>query len=154
MNKLSLWNEDPWSLFREFDRLHETQNFWPATDIEETNGHFVLSVDLPGLSEKDIQVQVENNVLTISGERNRERNTEGSAGRRYERSYGKFHRSFSLPENVDSEAIEANFENGELNLLIPKSEPAKAKQIKVGSGKPNFLDRVFGREPELKAKNS
>lgn len=168
MRNLSLWNNNDWGLFRDFDRLHENMNrlfedFWrthrqpsvesyiPACDIEETAGHYVMSFDLPGMSKDDIEVQVEGNQLRISGERKREERKESAEVQRVERAYGRFYRSFSLPSGVEVDKIEANFENGVLTLVLPKAESAKTRQIKVTEGRGNILDRVFRRNPELKA---
>ena len=108
------------------------QRTWlPAVDIYENDDAFVATADLPGLKKDDIDVALEDNVLTVSGERKFEaREGEGSF-RRVERSYGTFRRSFALPRGVDSTKVEAKFKDGVLTLTLPKSEVAKGRKITV-----------------------
>ncbi len=109
------------------------QRTWlPAVDIRETDEAFVATADLPGLTKDDIDVSIEDNILTVSGERKFEDATDNGTFRRVERSYGTFRRSFTLPRGVDPAKVEAKFENGVLNLDIPKSEVAKSRKITVG----------------------
>ncbi|MCP3960087.1 MAG: Hsp20/alpha crystallin family protein [bacterium] len=103
----------------------------PAVDIKETDEAFVATADLPGLKKDDIDVSIEDNVLTVSGERKFEDAAEGTTFRRVERAYGSFRRSFTLPRGVDSVKVEARFEDGVLMLQIPKSEVAKSRKITV-----------------------
>ena len=106
-----------------------TGNWVPATDIHETRDALVLKAELPGMDEKDITVEIENNTLTISGERKLEIKVEEKDFRRIERSYGRFLRAFTLPPNVDSAKISATYVNGILQLVIPKKDEAKPKKI-------------------------
>src|SRR5579875_1519189 len=108
----------------------------PAMDLVETGDHYVLRADLPGLSEKDVNIELESNVLTISGERKAERQEEQGGYRRFERSYGSFSRSLTLPKGIDPEAVEASFDRGVLEVRIPKPEQVKPRKvtISVGSG--------------------
>ncbi len=103
----------------------------PAVDIYETEHELVVKADLPDMDEKDLDVRVENNVLTIRGERKFENTVSQDNYLRVERSYGAFSRSFSLANAVNTEAIKAEYRNGVLTLTIPKREEAKPKQIKV-----------------------
>ena len=103
----------------------------PAVDIKETDDAFVATADLPGLEKDAIEVSIEDNVLTVSGERKFEGASEGTTFRRIERAYGSFRRSFTLPRGVDPSKVEARFENGVLALHIPKSELAKSRKISV-----------------------
>lgn len=105
-------------------------NWMPSADVYETKDAMILKVEVPGMTEKDLDVELENNILTISGERKFEEKTEEKGFQRFERKYGKFVRSFTLPVNVDSEKIAANYANGVLELTIPKREEAKPKKIK------------------------
>jgi HSP20 family protein len=107
----------------------------PAVDVWETEGELVLSFDLPGISEDKIAVELDNNVLTVSGER--ERTDEHSTERfyRFERRYGQFSRSVSLPAGVSEEDIHANYTDGVLEVRIPKPEEPKPRRIEVGSKK-------------------
>jgi HSP20 family protein len=106
-------------------------NWTPASDIVEMKDEIVIKAELPGIDEKDIDVQIENGILTIQGERKAEKETEEKGFRRIERSYGSFFRSFTLPPNVETEKIAAKFENGVLEVHMPKNESAKPRAIKV-----------------------
>lgn len=106
-------------------------NWTPTSDIVEKTDEILITAELPGIEEKDVEVQIENGVLTIQGERKAEKETEEKGFRRIERAYGSFFRSFTLPPNVEPEKIAANFANGVLEVHIPKSESAKPRAIKV-----------------------
>jgi HSP20 family protein len=119
------------------DRTGEESNLttWaPAVDIFETEHELVVKADLPDVDPKDLDIHVENNVLSIRGERKFEKNVKEDNYLRIERAYGSFTRSFSLASTVKSEAIKADYRNGVLTLSIPKREEAKPKQIKVNVG--------------------
>jgi HSP20 family protein len=120
-----------------FERSGEESNLtaWaPAVDIYENEHELVVKADLPDVNPKDLDIRVENNVLSIRGERNFEKKVDESNYLRVERAYGSFSRSFSLANTVNSEAIKADYHNGVLTLTIPKREEAKPKQIKVNVG--------------------
>ena len=114
------------------------RRFAPATDLIESDTHYILRADLPGLSEDDVNVELDGNVLTVSGERRSESEDRKAGYYRVERSYGSFRRSVRLPEGVDPEAITATFDKGVLEISVPKPEAAKPHkvQITVGSEKP------------------
>jgi len=114
----------------------------PAMDLVETDDHFVLRADLPGLSEDDVDVTLENDVLTVSGQRKAETETREKGYYRVERASGSFRRPLSLPEGVDPEAIEANFDKGVLEVRIPKPEQRKPRKvaISVGGGEPKTIE--------------
>ncbi len=122
-------------LFSEtFDRSSEEANLtpWaPAVDIYETEQNLVVKADLPDIKPEELDIRVENNILTIRGERKFEKKVNENNYLRVERSYGSFSRSFSLASTVDTEAIQADYKHGVLTLSIPKREEAKPKQIKV-----------------------
>jgi HSP20 family protein len=103
----------------------------PVVDIYETENELVVKADLPDVAEKDLDVRVENNMLTIRGERRFENKVEQEDYLRVERSYGTFSRSFSLPNTVNSEAIKADYKNGVLTITLPKRAESKPKQVKV-----------------------
>jgi HSP20 family protein len=103
----------------------------PAADIYETTNELVVKADLPDVNEKDIDVRVENNVLTIRGERKFEKSVNEENYLRVERTYGAFSRSFSLPNTVNTEAIHATYKNGVLTVTLPKREESKPRQVKV-----------------------
>jgi HSP20 family protein len=108
----------------------------PAVDIYETAHELVVKADLPDVNPQDLDIHVENNVLTIRGEPKFENKVKEENYLRVERAYGSFSRSFSLANSVKSDAISADYQNGVLTLSIPKREEAKPKQIKVNVGKP------------------
>ena len=120
-------NDSDWVVDGEAGR----RTWLPAVDIKETDDAFVVTADLPGLKKKDIDVSIEDNVLTISGERQFDDAAEGATLRRVERAYGTFRRSFTLPRGVESGKVAATFEDGVLALQIPKSELAKSRKITV-----------------------
>jgi HSP20 family protein len=103
----------------------------PSVDIYETENELVLKADLPDVSEKDLDIRVENNMLTIRGERKFEQKVKEENYLRIERTYGSFSRSFSLPNTINTEAIKADYKNGVLTVEIPKRAESKPKQVKV-----------------------
>jgi len=122
-----------------FDHKSEESSLtaWePSVDIYETEHELVVKADLPEVDPKDLDIRVENNILTIRGERKFEKKVNEENYLRVERSYGSFARSFTLANTVNSEAIKADYQNGVLTLSIPKREEAKPKQIKVTVGTP------------------
>src|SRR5215467_7537955 len=117
-----------------FGRTSAEQNLtpWvPAVDILENEHELVVKADLPDIKPEELDIRVENNILTIRGERKFEKKVEEKTYLRVERSYGSFSRSFSLANTVNTEAIKAEYKNGVLTLTVPKREEAKPKQIKV-----------------------
>ena len=103
----------------------------PAVDIYETENELVLKADLPEISQKDIDVRVENQTLTIAGERKFQKEEAKKGFHRIERSYGNFVRSFAVPNTFDTDQISAEFHNGVLTVTLPKKEAAKPRQVKV-----------------------
>jgi HSP20 family protein len=122
-------------LFNESFRNHPEESAlttWaPAVDIYETPNELVVKADLPDVHEKDIDVRVENNLLTIRGERKFEKSVSEENFLRVERTYGAFSRSFSLPNTVNAETIGAEYKNGVLTVTLPKREESKPRQVKV-----------------------
>ncbi len=122
-------------IFNESFRNHAEESAlttWaPAVDIYETPNELVVKADLPDVNEKDIDVRIENNLLTIRGERKFEKSVSEENFLRVERTYGAFSRSFSLPNTVNSEAIGAEYKNGVLTVTLPKREESKPRQVKV-----------------------
>ena len=145
MNAVTRW--DPFfnfsTLQREVNRLFEGAaaqgsssesglTAWaPAVDIYENGDELVVKADMPEIDKKDLGIRVENNLLTIRGERKFEKNVSEESYLRVERAYGSFSRSFTLPNTVNTEGISAQYENGVLTLHLPKREEAKPKQIQV-----------------------
>ena len=112
-----------------------TRGAWnPSVDIFENKDQIVLEAELPGMKPEDVEISVENNVLTLHGERRFEKKDEGDNFHRVERSYGSFTRSFTLPPTVTSENCNAEFENGVLRVTLAKREEAKARKIEIKAG--------------------
>ena len=144
MNSITRW--DPFRNFSvlqdQFNRMVESglkaspdnsalTTWAPAVDIYETENDLVLKADLPEVAEKDIDIRVESNMLTIRGERKFEESVKEDNYLRVERAYGSFSRSFSLPTTVDTESIKANYKNGVLTVELPKRAESKPKQVKI-----------------------
>jgi HSP20 family protein len=110
-----------------------TMRRWvPSMDLVETDEHFVLRADLPGMSEDDVKIEFEDGTLTVSGERKAE-HEEGKEGYyRVERAFGAFSRSLTLPKGINAEAVTANFDRGVLEVRIPKPEERKPRRIEIG----------------------
>jgi len=106
----------------------------PAMDLVETKDDFVLRADLPGIRDDDVSIEVENNVLTISGERRAEQEERHEGYYRVERATGSFARSLSLPEGIEPESVTATSDNGVLTVRIPKPVQAKPQRVKIGVG--------------------
>lgn len=161
MKNITLWNDNsplsPWrglmDLQRNLDRMFDQafrdsrsdrwadeSVFHPACDVEETDSHYVMSVDIPGVSKKDINIEVKDNQLFISGERKAERKERGVS----ERTHGKFHRIVTLPSGIDAEKIEAQYQDGVLTVALAKAESAKPRQIKITEGKTSFFGKLVG----------
>ncbi len=140
-----------WDPFRDLETLRERMNVlfgdvysspgkekdlvtsaWnPSVDIYEHNGNLVLTAEIPGVDEDDIEVKLEDSTLTIKGERKYENEVKEENYHRVERSYGSFSRSFSLPQNIDQDKIKAESENGILKITMPKKAELKPKKVKV-----------------------
>jgi HSP20 family protein len=149
-----------WDPFREFttvqDRLNRlfresygaegreeslaTSSFAPPVDVYEDEHNVTLKLEVPGIDEKDIDVRIENNVLTVHGERKIEKEEKEENFRRVERQYGSFTRTFTLPTTVDAEKVAANYDKGILKIVLPKKAEAKPKQIKVNVGGEKTLE--------------
>jgi HSP20 family protein len=113
-----------------------TQGFAPAVDIHETPVAYVLSVELPGVRLEDVDVKLEKSALILSGSRRYEQKAEGGGFRRVERRYGNFSRSFTLPDDVDPDGIEAHLEDGVLMISVPKGTKGQARKITVKGALP------------------
>jgi HSP20 family protein len=149
-----------WDPFREFSTLQDRMNrlfresygpegreesltsttFAPPVDVYEDEHNVTLKIEVPGIDEKDIDVRIENNVLTVHGERKFEKEEKEENFRRVESSYGSFTRTFTLPQTVDAEKVTANYDKGVLKIALPKKAEAKPKQIKVNVGSEKTLE--------------
>lgn len=145
---MNLTRFEPWSiidqLHRDLDRFAQARlpqsqgenpvaDWAPAIDIVEEKNRFVLRADVPGVDPADIDVSMDNGVLTVSGERRTEASTEEEGFRRVERSFGRFYRRFNLPDTADSDGIRATSNQGILEISIPKMPEVKARRIAVES---------------------
>ena len=127
---------------RLFDRFFEgrpangigSRRWIPAMDLVETDDHLVLRGDLPGMTEDDVDIEIKDNVLTVSGERKSEHDERGEGFHRVERAFGSFSRSLTLPQGIEPDRIEAKFENGVLEVQIPKPAEAKPTRVQIGKG--------------------
>ncbi len=119
------------------DESLTTSRFAPAVDVYEDEHNVTLKIEVPGVDEKDIDISLENNTLTVHGERKIEKEEKEENYRRVERQYGSFTRTFTLPTTVDSENVSANYDKGVLKISLPKKAEAKPKQIKVNVGGAN-----------------
>jgi HSP20 family protein len=142
---MSMVRYEPWSLFdqlrREMERGLTTQtgeessaatsDWVPAVDIKETEDSFVIIADIPGVKPEDIEVQMDNGVLTIKGEKQTENKEEHDDFKRVERSYGSFYRRFSLPDTADSESVSAKSDHGVLEITVAKQEKTQPRKIAV-----------------------
>jgi HSP20 family protein len=148
-----------WEPFREFDSLQNRMNrlfrdsfsdgreeslststFAPAVDVYEDEHSTTLKLDVPGIEEKDIDIRLENNLLTVTGERKFEKEEKEENYRRVERQYGSFSRSFTVPSTLDPESVTASYDKGVLKIKLAKKAEAKPKQIKINVGSEKTLD--------------
>ena len=141
---MTLIRWEPARELREMNRLFNTffepssaavmRRWAPAMDLVETDDHYVLRADLPGVSEGDVKIELDDNVLTISGERESAREETKQGYHRVERAYGSFSRALTLPEGVDADGISANFDRGVLEVRIPKPEQRKPRKVAISVG--------------------
>ncbi len=127
-------------LFQDFNTTHgeqdlATSTFAPLVDIYEDEHDITLKMEVPGIDQEDLDIRVENNTLTVRGERKFEKDEKEENFHRIERRYGSFLRSFTLPTTVDTGNINADYDNGVLKIRLAKREEAKPKQIKVNIGR-------------------
>lgn len=139
---LALWNQFD-DLFNEelFRGRRAVPAFAPAVDIKETKEGYELLADLPGLTAADVDITVENGVLTMSGEKKSETVDEKSGYRRVERSHGSFRRAFTLPKGVDAENIAAHVENGQLTVRVPKPVAELPRKVKIEPSAPQMTGK-------------
>jgi HSP20 family protein len=145
--ELSPWGNSPLS-----NALRSTHSFNPAVDIVERDNAYLVKAEVPGLAPENIDVQVENDVLTVRGERKYENEEEQAGYRRVERSYGSFARSFVLPKGTNPDTVEAQVENGVLTVTIPKAAAAVARKVEVkGGGLVDKAKKLFSKQAESSA---
>jgi HSP20 family protein len=150
------------SLFQDFSRnqggesdLPTTTGFVPPVDVYEDGQKIVLKLEVPGIKQDDLDIRIENNTLTVRGERKFEKEEKEENFHRIERRYGSFFRAFTLPTTVDTENVKANYDSGVLKLELDKRAEAKPKQIKVGvtNGTPDNRT-VEGQKPAVSVEAS
>lgn len=122
--------------------------FAPAVDVYEDEHQVSLKLEVPGVDEKDLDIRVENNTLTVTGERKFEKDEKEENFRRIERQYGSFTRTFTLPTTVDAEQVKASYDKGILKIALPKKAEAKPKQIKINVG--STTDKTLEAKPAAK----
>ena len=159
-----------WEPFREFSTLQDRMNrlfretqgnaqdesltsssFAPAVDVYEDEHNVTLKIEVPGIDEKDIDVRIENNTLTVHGERKIEKEEKEENYRRVERQYGSFTRTFNLPPTVDPEKVQADYDKGVLQITLPKKAEAKPKQVKVNVGQSAGQKTIDSKAPSKAA---
>ena len=159
-----------WEPFREFSTLQDRMNrlfretqgnsqdesltsssFAPAVDVYEDEHDVTLKIEVPGIDEKDIDVRIENNTLTVHGERKIEKEEKEENYRRVERQYGSFTRTFNLPPTVDPEKVRADYDKGVLQITLPKKAEAKPKQVKVNVGQSAGQKTIDSKGPSKAA---
>lgn len=141
--ELATWPSDLFGIQREMNRMFDgffrgsgdedyaISSWTPAVDIAEHDDEYLVKVELPGVNKDEVKLTLENNILTIRGEKKQEKETKKENYHRVERSYGSFQRSFTLPAAVKSDKIDASYKDGILTVSLPKAEEAKPKQIEV-----------------------
>jgi HSP20 family protein len=140
-----------WDPFRELGRFggfgggKDLATFNPSFDVKETKDAYIFKADLPGIKQEDVELSMTGNRLTLSGKREDERHEEGEQYHAYERSYGSFSRSFTLPEGVDLENVQADLRDGVLSVTVPKKPEVQARRIQLKGG------TAAGKPEKLKA---
>lgn len=133
-----------WSRVTPETKVYDERTFHPACEVSESDEHYLMSVDLPGMKKEDIKIEMSDNLLTISGERKREQTEKNQKIQRHEKSYGFFKRSFTLPNSIEADKVEAHYENGVLELYLPKVQAARPRSIEIQSGKSGFFEKLLG----------
>ncbi|MGQ9510267.1 MAG: Hsp20/alpha crystallin family protein [Thermodesulfobacteriota bacterium] len=145
-----VWEIVPWRPFRELDRIRrevdrlwdsffekrparieEVSEWFPSLDVSETDSEYIIKVEVPGIDPKDINISLMNNILTIKGEKKQEKEEKEENYHLLERSYGSFTRSIRIPSQIQNDHINASYKNGVLKIILPKTEEAKKKEIKI-----------------------
>ena len=155
---MTLIRWEPARELREMNRLFNTffepsngavmRRWSPAMDLVETDDHYVLRADLPGVPEGDVKIELDDNVLTISGERKSAHKEAKEGYYRVERAYGSFSRTLTLPEGVDADSISASFDRGVLEVRVPKPEQQKPRKVQISlAGQTTAIEGSEATEP-------
>lgn len=142
-----LWNEIGGELEQWMKQPvgYSETRFDPATEFMEADDHYMMSVDLPGMKKDDIKIEVNDQVLTLSGERKREMESDKKYRfQRYEKAYGFFKHSFTIPTSIQIDQIEARYENGVLELYLPKKVTAQPRKVEIRTGQEGFFGKFLG----------
>lgn len=147
-----------WNLFRDFDEVLKGFNqdmeptqmkaFTPQAEVKETDKGYLLSFDIPGMKEDEIKIEFSDSVLRIFGERKSESQNEVDGYFETEKIYGRFERQFRLPESVNDSDVEAHYENGVLQVFLPKSPAKVAKKIEIKKGEASFIKKLFSKNED------
>jgi HSP20 family protein len=127
------------------DRFLVPQGFNPPCDVEETDSHYLMSFDLPGISKEDIKIEVVDKQLTVSGERKVDKKSDKNNSHISERYYGSFQRTFTLPSTIDGNKVEASYKDGVLQIALAKPEAIRPQQIKISEGKSGIFSKLIGK---------
>lgn len=137
--------DDLWTSPRMSEQQTQNQEWHPACDVVEADGHYLLTLEMPGIPKDQIKIDLQENKITISGERKQEDKKKSGETWYTERRFGKFTRQFALPAGIDAEKVEAHYQDGVLNVFVPKSSAAKHRQVKVSDGtQAGFFSRMIG----------
>lgn len=150
---------DSWGdFFKDFGRLENSvfkahgrkNSFEPTCDITEAKDHYMICLDVPGVEKNNLNIEVEDGQLKISGERHKETSEKDSEQRQvyFERSFGKFVRTFNLPKEINSEDIQAHYQDGVLKIAVPKVKKTEPKKVLISSDKPSLFQKLVGSEKE------
>jgi HSP20 family protein len=142
IQRLNRMLDEAFSVWPQANAGAVTSAWFPPTDVSEDKDGLQITMELPGVRSEDVKLSLENNVLTVRGEKRQESEEQTDRVHRYERSYGTFERSFALPSTVDPEKVDARYENGVLVINIPKAERARPREIPVNSGIATTAARV------------
>ena len=145
--------------FSDFDRIfdgflapvvRQSSSFLPPYELVENEQGYLLSFDVPGIPKDDINIELKEQQLRVSGERRFEEKKNEGERRFTERRYGRFERAFTLPADVDAEKIAAHYQDGVLHLMLPKTEKVQPKSIKIEAGPTGFFSKLVGKKDEVK----
>jgi HSP20 family protein len=143
-NEIGQWMQTP--------TTYTESRFDPATEFVEADDHYMMSVDLPGMKKENIKIEVNDQMLTLSGERKRELESDKKYRfQRYEKTYGFFKHSYSLPSSIQTDQIEAQYENGVLELYLPKKVTAQPRKVEIRTGQEGFLGKFLGGKKSTSA---
>jgi HSP20 family protein len=145
-NEIGQWMQTP--------AAYSEDRFDPATEFVESDDHFLMSVDLPGMKKENIKIEVNDQMITLSGERKREVESDKKYRfQRYEKTYGFFKHTYTLPSSVQTDQIDARYENGVLELYLPKKVTAQPRKVEIRTGQEGFFGKLLGGKKSASAAN-